>query len=239
MFAMDHAATALLLKRRYARVPLPALLLAVQLPELLWVALNFLGIERTTTDPIVRTVSGIHLSYMPWSHSVATMLGSAALLGALLWAATRRRDLAAGVALGIASHLVLDLATHAPDLALTPFVTGPKLGLGLYSSAPAAAFLLELAYGVFCWRVYRGSRALLITIVLFNLANASMFFAAVPGPEELAPRFPLLVPTLVLGQIVITLLLTGLLARNRLDTSDGRHRALGAESSSGLGSLHP
>jgi hypothetical protein len=192
---------------------MPALLLSVQAMELVWVGLNFIGVERTTMEPGVHTVADVHLSYMPCSHSVATMLGAALLAAGVLWAVTRRRDLAAGVGLGIASHLVLDLATHAPDLVLAPGVPAPALGLGLYSAAPWAAFLLEVGYGVLCWRIYRGSRALLATIVLFNLANASMFSTALPGPEELMPRWPLLLPALVLVQIAVTLVFTGLLAR--------------------------
>jgi hypothetical protein len=132
MFAMDHAATALALARRYPRVPMPALLVSVQLMELVWVALNLVGIERSTTDPSVHTVAGIHLSYMPYSHSVATMLGAALLAAGVLWTVTRRRDLAAAIGLGIGSHLMLDLLVHAPDLALAPGVPTPKLGLGLY-----------------------------------------------------------------------------------------------------------
>ena len=213
MFAMDHAATALVLARRYPRVPMPALLLSVQAMELVWVGLNFLGIERTTTEASVRTVADVHLSYMPYSHSVATMLGVALLAAGVLWVATRRRDLSVAIGLGIASHLVLDLLTHAPDMVLAPGVPFPRLGLGLYSAAPWAAFLVELGYGVLCWRIYRGSRALLAAIVLFNLANVSMFSASIRGPEELIPAWPLLLPSLILGQIVVTLVLTGLLAR--------------------------
>ena len=115
--------------------------------------------------------------------------------------------------LGIASHLILDLLTHAHDIALWPGLASPKLGLGLYDSAPLAAFVVEMIYGIFCWRVYRGSRGLLAVIVLFNLANLSFFSAAVPGPEQYLAGRPLLVVTLVLAQIVVTLVLVGILAR--------------------------
>jgi len=194
---------------------MPALLVSVQLAELAWIALELAGVERTATDPSVHTVAQVHLTYMPYSHSVATVLGGALLAAGVLWAVTRRRDVALAVGLGIASHLVLDLLTHAPDLALAPGISTPKLGLGLYASAPWAAFLLELAYGVLCWRIHRGGRALLATIVLFNVANVSMFSAAIPGPEELLPGRPLLLPVLVLAQIAVTLVLTGALARRR------------------------
>jgi hypothetical protein len=84
MFAVDHAATALLLKRRYPTVPIAPLLLAVQAMELAWVALNLLGIEHTTTDPVVRSVADLHLADMPYSHSVATGLGAALAAWVLL-----------------------------------------------------------------------------------------------------------------------------------------------------------
>jgi len=78
MFAVDHAATALLLKRRYPTVSLGPVLISVQAMELAWVGLNYLGIERTTTEPAVRSVADIHLVYMPYSHSMAS-----GILGAL------------------------------------------------------------------------------------------------------------------------------------------------------------
>src|SRR5256712_13727497 len=77
MFAVDHAATALLIKRRYPSVSMVPLLVSVQGTELAWVGLNYLGVERTTTEPAVRSVADIHLSYMPFSHSVATAVAAA------------------------------------------------------------------------------------------------------------------------------------------------------------------
>ena len=72
MFAIDHAATALLVKRRFPSVPMAPILISVQAMELAWVALNYLGVERTTTEATVRSVADIHLAYIPWSHSVGT-----------------------------------------------------------------------------------------------------------------------------------------------------------------------
>ena len=55
----------------------------------------------------------------------------------------------------------------------------------LLSAAPLAAFILELLYGMFCWWVYKGGKALLAVIILFNAANLSLLSPAVPGPESL------------------------------------------------------
>ncbi len=208
MFAINHAATALLIKRRFPGQPMIWLLFSVQAMELLWVLLNLVGIERTTTELAVRSVADIHLVSMAWSHSVATMLGAAALA----WFIGRAADqpvLGLAVGIGITSHLVLDLITHAPDIALAPGWDGPKFGLGLYSAAPLVAFVVEILYGVFCWWVYQGGRALLVVIVLFNLANLSLLSPDIPGAEGMLANHPSAIVLVILGQILVTLLLVG------------------------------
>jgi hypothetical protein len=212
MFAVDHAATALLLKRRYPSVRIAPLLVAVQAMELAWVVLNYAGVERTVTEPVVRSVADIHLVHMPYSHSVATAVGAALVAWVAIEWGLRRPALGRVVGLGIASHLVLDLLTHAPDIALWPGAASPKLGLGLYAAAPFAAFLVEMAYGLACWRLYRGGRGLLAVIVLGNLANLSLLSDAIPGPEVFLGGRPLLVVSLVFAQVVVTLVLVGVFA---------------------------
>jgi membrane-bound metal-dependent hydrolase YbcI (DUF457 family) len=180
--------------------------------ELAWVGLNYLGIERTTTETSVRSVADIHLAYMPFSHSVATAVGGALLAWLLVEKGLGRPALARAVGIGVLSHLLLDVLTHARDIALWPGSTLPAVGLGLYDRAPMWAFALEMGYGVVCWRIYRGSRALLAMIVAGNLANITLFSAAIPGPERYLAGHPLMVVTLVFVQIVATLLLVGALA---------------------------
>ncbi len=212
MFAVDHAATALLIKRRYPSVPLAPILVSVQAMELAWVGLNYLGIERTTTEATVRSVADVHLAYMPYSHSVATGAGAAIVAWLTIEKGFGRPALGRAVGLGIVSHLILDLATHAHDIALWPGSAAPKLGLGLYAAAPLAAFVVEFLYGIFCWYVYRGGRGLLVLISLGNLANLSFLSPAVPGPEEYLAGRPMLLVTVIFAQIVVTLVLVGLLA---------------------------
>ena len=113
----------------------------------------------------------------------------------------------------LASHLILDLATHAHDIVLWPGWATPKLGLGLYDAAPSAAFLVELVYGMVCWYVYRGGAGLLALITIGNVANLSLLSPAVPGPEQYLGGRPWLVVTLVFVQIVVTLVLVGVLTR--------------------------
>ena len=237
MFAIDHAATALLVKRRYPSVPLAPLLIAVQAMELAWVALNYAGVERTTTERVVRSVADVHLAYMPYSHSVATALCAALVAWQLLERGFGRPALGRAVGLGIASHLVLDLATHAHDIVLWPGRASPALGLGLYDAAPSLAFLVEMLYGVACWWVYRGRRGLLALVVLGNLANLSLLSPAIPGPEQYLAGRPLLLVTLILAQIVTTIVLVGVLARPRAEGSPRRWRMGRARAASGAS--HP
>ncbi len=211
MFAVDHAATALLVKRRFPSVSILPILISVQAMELAWEALNYLGLERTTTEPTVRTVADIHLANIAYSHSVVTSVGAALLAWLIIEKGFGRRALGRAVGIGIVSHLVLDLVTHARDIALWPWLSSPKLGLGLYDGAPMAAFAIELFYGVLCWWVYRGRRALLAVIVLGNLASLSLFSATIAGPEQYLAGHPLGIVSLVFAQIVITLVLIGVL----------------------------
>ena len=209
MFAINHAATALLIKRKFPRESIIPLLVSVQLMELLWVGLNLLGVERTTTEAAVRSVADIHLAYMPYSHSI--VMSVALSLAAWLAASVlfHRPRLGLALALGVLSHLVLDLITHARDIPIAPGMENIKFGLGLYALFPLVAFVLELIFGVICWWVYKGGKMLLVIIVVFNLANLSLLSPGVPGPETLLANRPIVVVLVIAAQIVVTLFLVG------------------------------
>jgi hypothetical protein len=66
---------------------------------------------------------------------------------------------------------------------------------------------LEIGYGLVCWLIYGGSWLLLATILLFNLANLSMFFKTIPGIERMMAGKPRSVTAVVFLQIVVTLIL--------------------------------
>jgi hypothetical protein len=212
MFAIGHAATALVVKRAYPSVPMTPILISAQAMEFAWVALNYLGIERTTTEPVVRSVADLHLEYIPWSHSVATPVVAALAVWLVIEKGFGRAALGRAVGVGIVSHLILDLLMHDHDIALWPGLTSLRLGTGLYE-APFAAFIIELVYGIACWAVYRGSRGLLALIVIGNLANLPLLSPAIPWPLNFLVGRPTLIVTLILAQIVVTLVLVGLLAR--------------------------
>jgi hypothetical protein len=212
MFAINHAATALVVKKKYPQAPLPLLLILVQFIELLWVALNFLGIEYSTTEATVSSILDVHLVHMPYSHSIISTF----VVASIAWFVIRhwigRPTVATAVAIAIASHVVLDLLTHTQDIAIAPFIDAGKLGLGLYA-VPSAALVTETIYGIICWWIYRGSWWLLATIVTFNLANFTFLNTAIVGPEALLANHPFVLTTIVLVQIIVTLSLVGMLGQ--------------------------
>ena len=113
------------------------------------------------------------------------------------------------------SHIVLDLLTHAKDLPLTFFAGSPKIGLQLYSLHPYIGFTIELLYGVFCWYYFKGSKSLLLIILLFNIANFTTFSPDIIGPEKYFANNPILLVAFIAFQIVVTLILVGYLSKNR------------------------
>ena len=218
MNAINLAATALIINRKWPGVPIFPVLLSVQLVEFLWVAFNLLGVEVTTTEPQVRALNDIHLAYMPYSHSIAATV----LLAFAVWVVVSKllNKPAWGLALAVAvsSHLVLDLATHVHDIALSPGIESPKFGSGLYG-VPLLALVVETIYGVWCWWVFRGSKALLATIVVFNLAALSFYSSAISGPEQLLAGQPKIFAAIIGVHIIVGLVAIGFFARSHWRSS--------------------
>jgi hypothetical protein len=153
-------------------------------------------------------MNDIHLSYMPYSHSVGSVLLIAGLAWFLLRTVAKRPGWAVPIALGICSHIVLDVLVHAPDIEVIPGLTGFKIGSGLYN-VPVFALVAEMLFAVFCWRVYGGSRALLWTLVGLNLAATSFYVPQIPGPEMLLAGHPKAFAQVILVHIVLGLFVVG------------------------------
>lgn len=213
MNAINHAATALLINRKWPGVPIIPVLLSVQLVEILWVVFNLLGLEITTTEPQVRALNDIHLDHMPYSHSIAATVVLAFAVWVVVAKLLRRPTWALALAIAVSSHLVLDLATHVPDIALAPGFDSPKFGSGLYA-VPFLALVVETIYGVWCWWVFRGSKALLAAIVLLNLAALSFYAPTIPGPEYLLAGHPKIFAAIIGVHIIVGWAAVGFFARS-------------------------
>src|SRR5947209_13193144 len=165
------------MKRRFPRVGVWPLLIAVQFVELLWVLFSYLGIEHAQVTP-----NAVHLDFIPYSHSI----GTGVLLAGLAIAfgrAGRRTAVGTAIALGVLSHVVLDIIQHEPNIALLPMAWGPRIGFNL-QGFPVLDFLVELAFCITCWAIFRGTKGLLVGIIIFNLLNIPLMF---PAPGSLQP----------------------------------------------------
>ncbi|OIR09802.1 hypothetical protein GALL_82080 [mine drainage metagenome] len=227
MNAINHAATALIINKKWPGVPIVPVLLSVQLVEFLWVVFNLLGIEVTTTELQVRALNDIHLAYMPYSHSIAATVVLAFTVWVVVAKLFEKPIWGLALAVAVSSHIALDLATHVHDIAIAPGIESPKFGSGLYG-VPLLALVVETIYGVWCWWVFRGSRALLAVIVLFNLAALSFYSPSIHGPEYLLAGRPRIFAALIGMHIIAGLVAVGYFARSqwRDAASAGSYRAV-------------
>lgn len=139
---VGHFGVALAAKRFAPRTSLATLIAASSFIDILWPALLLAGIERVRIVPENAPLLRLDFESYPVSHSALIVSAWAAGFGALyLWRTGYRAGAIATGAL-VASHWLLDLLTHLPDLPLWP--GGPKWGLGLWRSTPAT-LAVELA----------------------------------------------------------------------------------------------
>jgi membrane-bound metal-dependent hydrolase YbcI (DUF457 family) len=137
---LGHYAVALAAKRVAPKTSLGTLFFAAQLADMLWPVLLLLGWER------VRIVGGPNplltfaFDSYPISHSLATLIAWALLVGVVYRARTGYATGAVVLSACVLSHWVLDWVTHRPDLPIYP--GGPTVGLGLWTSV-AGAVLVE------------------------------------------------------------------------------------------------
>jgi hypothetical protein len=183
-------------------------LISVQAVELLWVVFVYSGIEHVTYAG-----GKVHLGFLPYSHSIGSGLIVAFAAWMMISFGWKRRDVAIAVALGVMSHIALDIIQHEPDIRLLPADIGPRLGFGLHQW-PLANLIVELLFGVACWFIFRGTTALLVAIVLLNLADAPLMFPR-EGSATMLEQHPAVLPTVILVQIVITWLAIWAFSRKR------------------------
>ena len=142
-----HYGVALGLKRAEPKVSLGTLFVAAQLVDLLWGAFLMLGWEHVRILPDENPLLKLQFYDYPISHSLAGAVGWGRPRPCVLLLAHARHDaplasLGAGGA-AVASHWLLDLIVHVPDLPLAGN-DSPKFGLGLWRHV-GASVALELA----------------------------------------------------------------------------------------------
>ncbi|MGE5624413.1 MAG: hypothetical protein ACM3ZT_02575 [Bacillota bacterium] len=162
--------------------------LAVQWVDVLWTVLVFFGVEKVHVEPGVNPSGPLVFDYYPYTHSLMAAVGWAAVAyGFYRFVLTRRQgsQLAAGMlALCVASHWVLDLVVHLPDLPLTD--ESRKVGLGLWNfpMLELATELLLLFGGLAFYfaRTPELTRAKKVTLVIFCFVMTAFQAAGSFGP---------------------------------------------------------
>lgn len=139
---LAHYGLALAAKRAAPKASLGAGVAAAQWVDLLWPLLLLAGLERVRIVPGLMAASALDFEHYPITHSLAAVLGWAALFGGVHFL-FRRSGRAAGVlAALVASHWVLDAVVHRPDLPLWPG-SDVLVGGGAWRSV-AVTLVLEL-----------------------------------------------------------------------------------------------
>lgn len=171
---VGHLGAGLAVKAAEPRWNLGALFAAALFADLLLWTLVLAGVE--SPGPPVQSDGARILTFaFPYSHGALASTGwtlAAAMLGWIVAGpeAPRRMRLAGALAIAVASHFLLDLVVHVPDLPIAG-AASPKLGLGLWRAMPAALAVELLIAAIALAACLRRSRlprwrvVLLVTVV--------------------------------------------------------------------------
>ncbi len=176
---VGHFAVGVALKGADKTIPLWALLLAVQFVDILAMIFILLGWERMDIVPGFTKSNDLDM-FMPLTHSlIMTPIWCA--IGARLYKFydhTATRGTLIVIALAVASHWLLDLLVHTPDMPIF-FSEDVKVGFGLWNM-PLFTIAIETIMVILAIMIYRhaieGHAAIgKMMIVLFGVL---LFFAA-------------------------------------------------------------
>ena len=148
-----HFGFAAMAKSREKSAPLSALMLATVWLDIVFVPLVLAHLE--TMQRLHKGYGGL-LIHADYTHSFVGMLGLSAILVAMFLPAQGKR-VAIVIALVSASHWVLDLVVHRPDMPVFPGNLGnfPHFGFGLWNHPPVAAcveLILVITGAIMYWR---------------------------------------------------------------------------------------
>jgi hypothetical protein len=117
---IGHIAVAYAAKKAAPKTSLGTLLLAAQLPDLLWPAFLLLGLEHAAIVPGSTAVTPLAFTDYPLSHSLLADIGWGLVLAGVyaLWKKNIRGAL--WLCACVVSHWVLDAISHRPDMPLYP-----------------------------------------------------------------------------------------------------------------------
>lgn len=184
---IGHFAVAFASKKVAPKVSLGTLVIAAAFLDAVWPVLVLLGIERFRIVPGFTAINPFDFVYYPWSHSLLMTLVWALLVALIYLAVKGDRVGAVWVGLAVASHWVLDFASHRPDMPLYP--GGEiRLGLGLWQSVPATFAVegLMFAAGIALYMQSTKSKDRIGTVAWWALISL-LLALYVPGPWSPLP----------------------------------------------------
>jgi hypothetical protein len=133
---IGHFAVGFAAKRFAPRASLGWLLAAPLFLDLVWPLFVLAGLEVVRIDPGNTAFTPLDFVSYPWSHSLLMTLVWAGLLAGLYHWKTGYRPGTIAIAVGVASHWLLDFVSHRPDMPLAPGID-TKVGLGLWNNVYA------------------------------------------------------------------------------------------------------
>jgi hypothetical protein len=184
---IGHFAVAFAAKKAAPKASLGTLVVAAAFLDVVWPVLVLLGVERFRIVPGFTAVNPFDFTYYPWSHSLLMTLVWSLAFALVYFAWSRDRNGTIWVGIAVASHWVLDVVSHVPDMPLYPG-GGEKLGLGLWRSIPAT-FAVEgilFAAGVALYVIATRSRDRIGSVAWWAYV-ALLLALYVPGPWASRP----------------------------------------------------
>jgi hypothetical protein len=184
---LGHYGVALALKRKEPKVSLGTLFVACELVDILWGAFLVLGWEHVRILPGDNPLLMFQFYDYPITHSLVGVLAWSLAAAALYYSwptrdTSRHWQAALLVGAAVASHWVVDLLVHLPDLPIAGN-DSPKLGLGLWNhlGLSIAVELVLLAAGAVVYirggsrrHPVRGWRLGVVLLLLIGVYAASL-----------------------------------------------------------------
>jgi membrane-bound metal-dependent hydrolase YbcI (DUF457 family) len=184
---IGHFAAAFAAKKVAPKVSLGTLVLAAAFLDVVWPVLVLLGIERFRIVPGFTANNPFDFVYYPWSHSLLMTIVWSLLVALGYFGLSRDRAGAVWVGILVASHWVLDVVSHRPDMPLYPG-GGEKLGLNLWQSIPATFAVegLMFAAGIVLYVRATKSKDRVGTIAWWAMVGV-LLALYIPGPWSSPP----------------------------------------------------
>ena len=192
---IGHYAPALIAAVHPKAPKLGILFVAAQLVDIGFFTLALLGVEHMRVTPGITAMNPMDLYDMPYTHSlVGTLCWAAAMATVIIVLGRGKAGTAIAAiitALVVASHWLLDLLVHRPDLTIAG--QPPKLGLGLWNhpmiEMPLEIGLIALGFLIYIRQtrpINRRSPVPMALIVSSLLAMQAVNWFG-PEPEAFAP----------------------------------------------------